>query len=356
MRGSKDVVLPVYGKIFGAHKANENMNCELKHVECFIDKDDLTKNLNKSQLRQLIMITAIFRDLTFAEKIVLQIKNNNSDNEVLTHAKSVNRWAALILLIGKICAACEFIEKDLNKNKVELTDDLITQYDNIIKIYGGKTYDSKKEVKDKRVRLLFAHIRNKYGAHYGRYSDVEEGLSGIVKDLPEIKMWLCTTNGNDIFFFASAAEIGEALEFMKKQGFNGAVKIGKSVFSGVIDDVNLLWLELIKNGYINEDGVIQEEFVRLSCREQMRVENRYSDKQRNDMYFRLKYMGLYNELVSIAANLSGKLDAFFKEYLGKIILKGIRVEEKRTVRTKVPSVSESNMPVLLDFQPEVDGG
>jgi hypothetical protein len=321
--------------------ANEKINCELEHVECFINKDDLTKILNKSQLRQLIMITAIFRDLIFAQKIVLQIKNNNSDNEVLTHAKSVNRWAALILLISKICAACEFLEKGIDTD--ELTDDLMITYSHIMEMYDGK------------VRLLFCHIRNKYGAHYEHYPDIEEGLFGIVQELPEIKMWLCTTNGNDIFFFGSAVEIGEVLEFMKNQGFNGAVKIERSVFSNVIEDVDLLWLELIKNSYINENGVIQEKFVRLSYREQMCIGNKYPDNQRNDIYFRLKHMGLFNELVSISANLSGELDAFFKEYLEKIILKEIRVETKRTVRTKVPSVSESNMPVLLDFLPEMEG-
>jgi len=308
-------------------------NEQLEHEEIHISKDDI-KKLSKGQLRQLVMITSIFRDILLAQKTFLLIKGGKDDNDVIQSSNIVNRWSLLILLVSRIYAAYEFIEKDIDN--VNLSSSIKSKLDKI----NGKY--------DKKVRLLFGRIRNKYGFHYQYKKDAEDGLFKAVNNLPEIKMWLCKSPGNDSFYFASFAEIIEIIEYMKKKKFKGEnVPIGKGVFLSVVDDVDQLWADLKHNGYIDNEGVIQKAFVDLSDWRQMRMQKGYTDKQKDGIYRSIKHSGLFHELCIKAIEISGLLDDFLKMYLMEVIFKDIRLESKKTMIMNAPNISALSVPTIM---------
>ena len=50
-------------------------------------------------------------------------------------------------------------------------------------------------------------------------------------------------------------------------------------FSKIVGDPSGLWRSLIKNGYINEEGVVQGKFRELPRGAQIELEKIYADKQ-----------------------------------------------------------------------------
>lgn len=312
------------------------MDNQLEHVEIHISKEDVNR-LNKSQVRQMIMISSIFRDILLAQKIYLLIKTQSSDNEAMQSTNKVNSWSILILFVSRIYAACEFIEKGVDN--VSLTDDLVSKHNDIINAFDGN------------IRLLFRHIRNKYGSHYEHRQEIEDGLYEAVKDLPEIKMYLCTTSGNDSFEFASLAQIIEIIEYMKKLKFRGVnVPVEKNIFESIVTDIDKLWADLMQNGYVDNEGVIRAAFADLADWRDMKMNDGYTDKQKDDIYSALKHSGLFHELIITALNISGLLDDYLKKYLMEVVFKGINFENKMTIKTKVTNLSAISIPMLFAFE------
>ena len=57
---------------------------------------------------------------------------------------------------------------------------------------------------DKKVKDIFAFIRDKFGFHYEYQNDVDEMIENASKQFSEFEMWLSDDSANEIFASSNA--------------------------------------------------------------------------------------------------------------------------------------------------------
>lgn len=173
-------------------------------------KSEMEK-LSPKQKKQYIMLTCMIRDLNLLLKCLLFVGNENSADWPSVSAKTTISFFFLKTLISKIHEMWTFLERNkILQNSENFPPDLKKEYDGITNFFS-----------DKKVKNIFAFIRDKFGFHYEYQNDVDGMIEEAFKKFSEFEIWLSDNSGNEIFASSNAVMFTVIFGEMKNSGFSG---------------------------------------------------------------------------------------------------------------------------------------
>ena len=184
---------------------------EIIFEKIVIPKDEVNK-MSRPIRKQYLMLTNMLRDLNLLQKFLVFTKPDKELGKISDLAVTTTGFFLLKLLISKEYEIWQFIkdERILDK-KHKFTKRVKDELENIERTFS-----------DKKVRMLFCFIRNKFGFHYDTRPDMEVEINEAMSSLPKITMWLSTdSSGNDIFDSSNEVMLKVIFSKMMVLGFKG---------------------------------------------------------------------------------------------------------------------------------------
>jgi len=186
---------------------------KVKLTKLILSKKEIDK-LSPQEKKRYIMFTCMVRDLNLLQKCLLFIGNDDSSDKASGSAKTTMSFFFIKTLISKIHEMWTF----LSRNKI------LQGSTGFSKELKEKCGEIEKFFSDKKVKNIFAFIRNKFGFHYEYQNDVDEMIENASKQFSEFEIWLSDDSANEIFASSNAVMLEVVFSEMKRLGFSGDTK------------------------------------------------------------------------------------------------------------------------------------
>lgn len=183
---------------------------KVKMTKLTLTKSEMDK-LGPQEKKRYIMFTLMLRDLNLLQKFLMCVGNESSTDQPTASAETTIHLFFLKTLISKIHEMWTF----LSKNKILQGS---AGFSTVLKEKSDKieNFFSEKKVKD-----IFAFIRDKFGFHYEYQDDVDGMIEDASKRLSEFEIWLSDDSANEIFASSNAVTMEVIFSRMKIVGFTG---------------------------------------------------------------------------------------------------------------------------------------
>lgn len=255
----------------------------------FIIPKEKVKKLSRLKKNRYLIFTNVLRDLNLTQKLLLYIKANPNNKEVLLASDTTLILFFLKVLISKCCNLWEFIRKSgIHREKHTFPAKLLNLYVQIEKFFT-----------DRNKLDLFKFVRDKFVAHYEFQKDSLSSLEQAMDNIGDIEMWLSEDDsGNNIF-----------------------------------SSSNKMMLEVIMEK-IKRNNLMDENLLTKPVGEQ------FKGKRREEMVA----MGI---LFALTLKIALLLQEFSIHYLTNIVLKDIGLVEKGRSSIEVPLLSETKLSLII---------
>ncbi len=183
---------------------------KVKLTKLTLPKREIDK-LGSQEKKRYIMFTCMVQDLNLLQKCLIFVGNENSSDKPNVSAKTTISFFFLKTLISKIHEMWTFLSKNkILQTSASFSKELKEKCDAIENFFS-----------DKRVKDIFAFIRDKFGFHYEYQNDVDEMIEDASKQFSEFEVWLSDDSANEIFASSNAVMLEVVFSEMKRMGFSG---------------------------------------------------------------------------------------------------------------------------------------
>ena len=183
---------------------------KVKLTNLVLPKTEIDK-LGPQEKKRYIMFSCMVRDLNLLQKCLIFAGNESSADKASVSAKTTISFFFLKTLISKIHEMWMFLKKNkIMENSESFSRELKTKYNAIETFFF-----------DKKIRNIFAFIRNKFGFHYEYWNDIDVIVEDTLKRFTEFEIWLSDDSANEIFASSNAVILEVIFLKMKKLGFAG---------------------------------------------------------------------------------------------------------------------------------------
>lgn len=166
---------------------------KVKLTKLILSKKEIDK-LSRQEKKRYIMFTCMVRDLNLLQKCLLFVGNDDSSDKASGSAKTTMSFFFIKTLMSKIHEMWTF----LNRNRILQNS---TSFSKELKEKCGEIEDF---FSDKKVKDIFAFIRDKFSFHYEYQNDVDEMIENASKQFSEFEIWLSDDSANEIFVSSNA--------------------------------------------------------------------------------------------------------------------------------------------------------
>ena len=183
---------------------------KVKLTKLILPKREIDK-LGPQEKKRYIVFTCMVRDLNLLQKCLIFVGNENSSDKPSVSAKTTISFFFLKTLISKVHEMWTF----LSKNKILQTSASFS------KELKEKCNEIENFFSDKKVKDIFAFIRDKFGFHYVYQDDIDGMIEDASKQFSEFEIWLSDDSANEIFASSNAVMLAVIFSEMKRAGFSG---------------------------------------------------------------------------------------------------------------------------------------